>query len=165
MCHPCWLHLLPPLPLTERYACSMLHRMGLRPRKAGAKPCSDACALGPGMGTIVCALRPCLERLGSVAKQGPNTALQSPWSMSTVHPKLLWKPPPTLLFFHEPPGPRAAVWLRKGAGLCICPGSHLRTGLGLISLISWTLGLAWASGPRPLNLGCSVSFDSFSSPL
>lgn len=63
----------------------------------------------------VCALRQThLKRLGSVTKQGRGTAPQSPCSMSLIIPKRPQKSLPTLFFFHEPPGPGAAIWLRTG---------------------------------------------------
>lgn len=132
---PSWLPLLLPAPLAERYAHSMLCRMAqawLR-NSGGAMPRFDALLAGARHGHChrVCALRqPHLERLGSVAKQGLGTRPQSPCFTSVI---LLKRPQhtqplPTSLFL-EPPGPRADVWPRKGAGQCTPPAHTL--GLGL----------------------------------
>lgn len=140
-----------PLPLAERCARPVLCRMAQAwlGDAGGAKPRFDALLASASHGHLhrVGAVRqPHLQRLGSVAKQGPSTTPQSPCFMSVDLPKLLRKPRPAPSFMsHQVPEQpcgrgeeQVSAWLQAhtlGLVLVQCPSAFEQWAwLGL-----WTL--------------------------
>nr|KAF6416360.1 microtubule associated protein tau [Molossus molossus] len=145
--------LLLPLPLARMCSLSALQDgSGLAQDCGGSQAllrCLAHQCQAQAPSSRVCFEAAALGEAGICGKAGPKRNSSKPLLHVDRLSQLLPKLPPTSLF-PEPPGPRAAVWLREEAGQCVSPSSHSGTCLGLVSFIFLALVLALGSGHWPL---------------